>query len=227
MNAFSPVPRSSPARPAALARTVALAALLAGVWLPAPAEAGTKVKGRIIAPGSRSVTRADGGKVREQTDLGQAVVYVTPSAGTKPLKGKKTSERVTLAGSRFQPKVIAFGEGSTIRFENTDRVWHNVFSVSPARRFDIGKLAPGTRTEVAFDSDGVVQLFCELHPAAAGFVVVCPNRYFIRPARTGRYQLPSLPRGEYVVTAWHPGLGSVRREIEVSGRGDYTLDLRF
>ncbi|HKQ58209.1 MAG TPA: carboxypeptidase regulatory-like domain-containing protein [Candidatus Eisenbacteria bacterium] len=227
MKAFSPVTRSRPAGAAALARTIALAIVLAGVWLPAPGEAGTKVRGRIIAPASRSVTLAGGEKVREQNDLRQAVVYVTPSAGTKPLKGKRTQERVTLAGSRFQPSVTAFAEGSTIRFENTDRVWHNVFSVSPARRFDIGKLAPGTRTEVGFDSGGVVQLFCELHPAAAGFVVVCPNRYFIRPASSGRYQLPALPRGEYVVTVWHPGLGSVRRGIDVSGRGDYTLDLRF
>jgi hypothetical protein len=123
--------------------------------------------------------------------------------------------------------VIAFAAGSRIRFENNDRVYHNVFSVSPARRFDLGKLAPGSRTEVQFETPGVVQLFCELHPAAAGFVIVCPNRYLTRPAGSGRFQLPALPRGDYIVTVWHPGLGTVRRGIEVTGRGDYQLDLRL
>ena len=190
-------------------------------------EAGTVVRGRLFVPAPATASVEAG--VTEPIDPSQAVIYVTQPEGQrgKKLKGKRHDEEMGLLGDRFIPAVIPLGVRSKVRFENRDRVYHNVFSISPARRFDLGKLPPAAVREVTFDSAGVVQLFCELHPAAAGFIVVCPNRVHARPSASGEYVLPKLPRGQFIVHAWHPRLGSMRRTIEVTGHGDLTVDLRF
>ena len=62
---------------------------------------------------------------------------------------------------------------------------------------------------------------------AAGFVIVCPNWYYARAGASGEFRLPDLPRGTYVVHAWHPQLGSTQRTIQATGRDPVTLDLRL
>ena len=194
----------------------------------AVSEAGTVVRGRVQMPAPVPAPSAGGGVGGEPPDVRATVIYVTqPEKARKKLKRKRTKETVTISGNQFAPEVLVVGVGSKIRFTNPDRIYHNVFSVSPAQRFDLGKLPPGATRELQFDRAGVVQLFCDLHPATAGFVIVTPNRYHTRAAASGEYVLPSLPKGTYVVNVWHPRLGASRRTIEVSGRGDHTLDLRL
>ena len=227
-----PCPPVHPGRPRAtrpaLATATALACVLAQLST-ALCEAGTVVRGRLHVPASVPATTAQGEALSEAPDVRDAVIYVTQPEFPrgKKLNRKGVRGQVRLAGDLFMPQVLSVVVGSRVRFENSDRVYHNVFSVSPARRFDLGKLAPGASAEVRFDSAGVVQLFCELHPASAGFVVVCPNRIYARPTTSGEYTLPSLPRGPYIVHVWHPRLGATRRAIDVSGHGDLTLDLRL
>ena len=69
-------------------------------------------------------------------------------------------------------------------------------------------------------------LFCQLHPAAAGFVVG-PNWFYTDTNAAGEYTLPPLPRGNYVVHAWHPLLGDIQRSVEVTGRDTRRFDLNF
>ena len=117
--------------------------------------------------------------------------------------------------------------GSTVRFANRDRVYHNVFSVSPAKRFDIGKYAPHQMRQVTFDTPGVVELFCGIDPSMAGFVFVVPHQVFTRPDATGAFLLPKLPRGSYILKAWHPSLGRVSRKVEMPKKGDLVVTLHF
>ena len=185
------------------------------------------IHGRLKLPGSAA--SAASRKPRGGQDTGDAVVYVTqpPQAKGKKLNRKAVPETVELVRSGFAPRVMPIVAGSEVKFENLDQIYHNVFSVSPKRSFDLGKLSPGASAGIRFDSTGVVHLFCELHPAAAGFVLVCPNRIFARVGPTGDYVLPALPRGPYIVNVWHPRFGSTRRSVEVTGRGEISLDLKY
>jgi plastocyanin len=209
-----------------LAATLASGLVLADVQ---PCLAGTGVRGRVLLPRSTQTRNAKGAKIRETLDARDAVVYVTvaPGGNARKLSGRASRQDIHLEGDRFTPRVLPVVAGSEVRFRNEDRVYHNVFSVSPAGRFDLGNLAPGGKRETRFKSPGVINLFCELHPAAAGFVVVCPNWFFTRVGASGEYVLPPLPRGAYVVHAWHPRLGVTRRSIRVTGREAVTLDLRL
>ena len=127
----------------------------------------------------------------------------------------------------FIPNVLPVAAGSTVRFENRDRVYHNVFSVSPIKRFDVGKYAPGKSKAVRFDKQGVVQLFCDIDPSMAGYVMVLPHHAFVQPDVTGAFALPKLPRGTYTVKVWHPKYGRLTRKVEMPKRGDAIVELRY
>jgi len=128
---------------------------------------------------------------------------------------------------RFVPSVLPARVGTTIRFQNRDRVYHNVFSVSQARRFDLGKYPPGEAHSVTFDQPGTVQLLCDIHPDETGWVVVLPHRWFTQPDRAGAFKLAWLPAGHYTLRMWHPRLGEKTRIVNVPKQGNVRVRLSF
>ena len=135
--------------------------------------------------------------------------------------------RIVQADLRFTPRVLAAAAGTRVEFANLDRVFHNTFSVSAARRFDLGKYPPGHVDTVAFDRAGVANLHCDIHPQESGFVVVLPNHAFTRPDSLGRFTLPKLPAGSYTVRVWHPRFGELRRNVTMPSQGDLSVDLTY
>jgi plastocyanin len=128
---------------------------------------------------------------------------------------------------RFDPNVLGIAAGDRIAFQNLDVIYHSAFSVSAARRFDLGKRSPGQRDTVTFDRPGVINLHCDIHPDMVGYVVVTPNHAFAFPDTAGHYRLPELPPGTYTIHAVHPLWGDVKRNAEVAKRGSTALDLGF
>ena len=194
-----------------------------------PGVAGTVLRGRVTVPATLPAGTGALSGTRTSVSPADVVVYVTekPGHGKPHLPGRGMRADVELKGDQFIPPVLAVTVGSKLRFQNRDRVYHSPFRVSPAGRFELGSLAPGQRREVRLDRPGVSNLFCQLHPASAGFVIVCPNWFHTRPSATGDYALPPLPRGSYLVHAWHPRLGDIQRSVEVTGRDVVRFDLGF
>jgi hypothetical protein len=135
--------------------------------------------------------------------------------------------RIVQRGHAFAPRTIAVVAGTQAEFVNRDRVYHNAFSVSSARRFDLGKYPPGRADTVLFEHAGVINLHCDIHPEELGFIVVVPNHAVARPDSLGAFTLPKLPAGHYTVRAWHTRLGELKQDIEVPRRGDLDLELAF
>ena len=158
----------------------------------------------------------------------EAVIYLDAIPGKLETKLARNAAPALMAPccGTFIPRTLALAAG-TVTFENQDRVYHNAFSRSPARTFDIGKYAPGERRLVTFDKPGVVQVFCEIDPNEAGFILVTPNHAFTQPDAAGTFHLPKLPPGRYRLHVWHPLFGSESREIEMPRRGDLSVALRL
>ncbi len=192
---------------------------LLGVLCSATAEAGI-VRGRLELP--RQTSGSDSALV-------EAVVYVDslPEALMRKWGRQRSTLRIIQQNRRFFPKVVAVAAGATVRFQNKDGVYHNVFSVSPAKRFDLGKYPPRAVNQVTFDRPGVVNLYCDIHPGMAAYVLVLPHRLFTRPDRAGAFALPSLPPGEYTLRVWHPLHGEIEKRIVVPLRGDLRVELSF
>jgi plastocyanin len=190
-----------------------------------PCRAGTVVKGRVLMPLMAVSKTANGGAARETLSPTDVVIYVTEVPGSTRLAGRGKKHDIELRNERFHPHALDVTVKSTVRFKNGDRIFHTLMSVAASGRSELGSIAPGKKSEVRLDEAGVVNLFCQLHPGAEGFVIVCPNWFHTRATASGEYALPSLPRGSYVVHAWHPRLGETKRSVELTGRDVARLDL--
>jgi hypothetical protein len=180
------------------------------------------------------VSRADAPRL-PQRGVSDAVIYVesVPEKVERKLRPKSSPKRpaplprIVQSKQAYVPRVLVTTVGGSVEFENLDRVYHNTFSVSAAKRFDLHKYAPGHRDTVTFERLGVANLHCDIHPDEIGFVVVVPNHVVARPDSTGRYELPKLPAGDYTVHVWHPRFGEIKRDVTVPKHGDVQLDLSY
>jgi hypothetical protein len=186
------------------------------------------IRGRLSVPRPRGPAGAGGTQVATGGPE-DAVVWVDslPPRVLRRCRHRLPAFRIVQRGWRFAPRVTAVAAGTTIRFVNRDPVYHNVFSVSPAKKFDLGKYPPRATNQVTFDRTGVVNLYCDVHPGMEAYVVVLPHRVFARPDRRGDFALPVLPGGAYQMHVWHPNFGVLHRRVELPARGDLRIALGY
>jgi len=75
-----------------------------------------------------------------------------------------TTSRVAQQGAVFSPHVLPVLAGTTVEWPNHDEIFHNVFSISDAKQFDLD-LYKGNPPEkrVTFDKAGKVDVYCSIH----------------------------------------------------------------
>jgi plastocyanin len=162
----------------------------------------------------------------EQPDQRRSVVYLesAPSLAFPDIE----PQRATLdqRNETFIPHVLAITVGTTVDFPNSDRVYHNVFSLSGTKRFDLGRYAAGRSRAVRFDRPGIVRVFCEIHSHMSAFILVFNHRYFAVTAADGRYQISRVPPGRYTLVAWNEGSIRESRPIVIAEDGG-TIEADF
>jgi plastocyanin len=125
----------------------------------------------------------------------------------------------------FVPRLLAVTTGTTVDFPNSDSTFHNVFSLSRPKRFDLGRYAAGRSKAVRFDRPGVVRVFCDIHSHMSAFIVVFNHPYFRVTDVDGRFRIDNIPAGSYTVVGWYEGEARVNRAVTVSGGAVTELDL--
>ena len=138
----------------------------------------------------------------------------------------------------FLPHVLVIPVGSTVSFPNNDKVKHNVFSLSRAKKFNLGTYGPGQSKSVTFDKPGIVELRCDIHAEMIAYIMVVKNPYVAVTGDDGRFQIPDpqwakasglpaipeLPAGTYSVKIWHAKLRPVRKKVQVPAQGAVSVD---
>jgi plastocyanin len=119
----------------------------------------------------------------------------------------------------FVPYVLAIMVGTTVEFPNSDTIYHNVFSFSRPRRFDLGRYARGQSKSVRFGEPGVVRVFCEIHSHMSAYILVFAHHYFAMTNSEGRYHLDDVPPGTYTVVAWTDGEVRDQRPVRIPENG--------
>lgn len=161
---------------------------------------------------------------RRQPRVGVVYLEVAPSAAFEaPVAAR---ERMDQRNETFVPHVLAIRIGTTVDFPNSDRIYHNVFSLSPTRRFDLGRYAVGRSKAVRFDRPGVVRVFCDIHSHMSAFILVFAHRFFAVTQPTGEFQLPPVPPGTYVLAGWYEGDVRVTRQVTVRAGETSSVDLQ-
>jgi plastocyanin len=158
-----------------------------------------------------------------------ALVPLETDAGENPLSFERRHVVVYLAEAmlaapttvtleqknrEFSPDLVVIAAGSTVSFPNLDPIFHNVFSLSKPRSFDLGNYSKGQTRLVTFDKPGVVMVNCRLHTNMSATIVVAPNAYFARPDQDGHFVLRGVPPGRHIVVAWHKAAGFFRQPVD-------------
>lgn len=155
----------------------------------------------------------------------RVVVYLEgPAASPGGATPGSSPAQMAQLDRRFSPDLVVIPVGSTVVFPNMDPIFHNVFSLSKAKSFDLGSFDKGDSRTVVFPKPGIVEVFCHLHPNMAGTIVVTPNRLYARPDATGLYNIPDVPPGQYTVVAWHKTAGFFKKQITIEAGHDASVD---
>jgi plastocyanin len=125
---------------------------------------------------------------------------------------------------RFMPDLVVVPVGSSVSFPNMDPIFHNIYSLSRPKSFDLGNYDKGETRKVTFPKAGIVEVYCHLHPNMAATIIVTPNRWYARPDRSGQFRIPHVPPGQYTVVAWHKSAGFFRKSIVVEEGRDSVAD---
>jgi plastocyanin len=150
-----------------------------------------------LEAGSLSVTVKDG----KSALVSDAVVYAKSSAAAARA-GKKAV--IDQQGKQFIPYVTALQIGTSVIFPNKDNIRHHVYSLSPAKRFDLPLYAGVPAEPVVFDKEGFVTLGCNIHDWMIAYIAVLATPYFQVTGRDGRAALRDLAPGQYTIAVWHP-----------------------
>jgi plastocyanin len=173
--------------------------------------------------------------VRDQkgAPVSDAVVYA--QGGNAPARTNKQAVIVIdQRNKQFIPYVTAVQVGTSILFPNRDNIRHHVYSLSPAKRFELPLYAGVPSAPVFFDKEGFVTLGCNIHDWMIAYVAVVATPYFRVTGTGGQVAWRDLPAGKYLIEAWHPLLkgepAQSAQTVDISDSAapnlTFTLDLR-
>jgi plastocyanin len=198
--------------------------------MPVALLASALVEGRVELPKSHSapvqakryeiVTK--GGVLSTQPPL--AVVYLD---GAFPGSTSPAPKEVAQKDLTFVPALLPIRIGTKVEFPNLDDTYHNIFSYSPAKRFDLGRYRPEERpipTQV-FDKQGLVTLRCDIHEHMRGLILVLNTPYYVMTDTDGHFRLSGLPAGHYTLKAWIDSRTTREKPVEL--KDGQTLHVDF
>jgi plastocyanin len=155
-----------------------------------------------VAPPGRPTVGRLGAGLRPEVDRRHAVVYLesAPRAAFGELRPGRA--RMDQRGERFIPRVLAVTVGTVVEFPNNDSTYHNVFSLSQPRTFDLGRFAPGRTGSVRFERPGIVPVFCDIHSPMSAYILVFSHPFFAVTDDAGRFEIGAVPAGRYTLMVW-------------------------
>jgi plastocyanin len=167
---------------------------------------------------SRQVNR----KTPDAAEIANVVVFVkdAPTDSALPVTRASISQR----DEAFVPRVTAITRGSTVEFPNFDPYFHNVFSLSRAMTFDLGRFRKGEKRERTFPRTGVIKVYCHIHSEMSSTILVFDHHLYTTPATDGTFTIDAVPPGTYQLSAWHERIGETTKPLTVVAGDDASVE---
>ncbi len=198
--------------------------------LAVPCFADTTIEGRVELPKSRHAPVANkryeivtnGGVLAPYPPF--AVVYLE---GKFPQAGDLPVQQMSQKDLAFVTPLLPVRTGTKVEFPNLDNTFHNIFSFSPAKRFDLGRYTAAERPipSQIFDKAGLVTLRCDIHEHMRGLIVVLDTPHFVTTDAEGHFKLGGLPPGNYKLKAWLDSKTTLERPVELKPGPTLRVDL--
>lgn len=193
------------------------------------ARAESVIEGRVELPKSKStpvmnkryeiVTK--GGVLATNPPL--AVVYLE---GSFPASASAPVAQMIQKDLTFSPSLLPIQVGTRVEFPNLDETYHNIFSYSAPKRFDLGRYRADEKPVPSqiFDTAGLVTLRCDIHEHMRALILVLATPHFVITDAEGKFRLAGLPAGKYVLKAWVDSKTTLERNVELTDGGTVRID---
>ena len=200
-----------------VAASLGLGVALLGVYLLPLSGTGSGA----IVTGHVQLVFSNEPSVRKHQDYSGVVVWLEPVSGLTAPLAKSTRVEMVQKDKTFSPHVLPVMVGTTVDFPNYDPIFHNAFSNYNGQIFDIGLYPPGTKRSIVFRREGVVRVFCNIHPTMSAVIVVLKSPYFCASNKSGDLQITGVPAGSYRMHVFHERateatLAALTRTLEIS-----------
>ena len=159
-------------------------------------------------------------------ELESVVLYLEDFNAAPPFPRRSPGVEPTIrqVNETFVPQMLAIQTGETVRFPNDDPFFHNVFSLSGARSFDLGRYPKNQVRSIKFDRPGIVKVFCHIHSHMNAVIRIFDHPYFGRAGSDGTFSIAQVPEGTYTIVAWHERLKLQRQVIRVQPGENVSID---
>lgn len=164
--------------------------------------------------GTITVIDFDGNEMEDRSNV---VIFIDGTAANPAIQVEQNIPKISHQGRKFAPQVLPIVKGSRVDFFNDDRVFHNVFSLSKAKTFDLGIYPQGTSKVVTFNTPGLVKIYCNIHPKMVSNILVLNNTLFAKTAVDGSFTIKNVPDGEFTLRSWHEVSEGVSLPVSLHG----------
>lgn len=173
---------------------------------------------------------------KKQHFLQEIVVYLADdNSGDKKFgglayewDGTQSPPEIVQFCKAFMPRVLPVLIGTPVAFRNNDPFFHNVFSLSPISRFDLGKYSNRHEPKsYTFRELGVSQIYCDIHRAMKAYVLVLESPFFCQSNAAGEFTIANIPVGRWKAVAWHPAISEATTIADVEIIPDRTTAIAF
>ena len=206
------------------------AVLILAASLAEPAGAQSMIEGRVALPKTHSAPVMNkryeiitqGGVLAPNPPV--AVVYL---AGSFPGSASPRVEQIIQTNFAFVPALLPVRVGTKVEFPNLDNTFHNIFSFSPAKRFDLGRYRPDEKPvpSQVFDKPGLITLRCDIHEHMRGLILVLETPHFALSDSEGRFRLTNLPAGRFTLKAWLSSKTTLEIPVELQTNASLQVNL--
>ena len=197
-------------------------------------QATVTLSGNIALPVPKKVKRGSGynkdGSAMMQSDDPMAqpennIILSLHPLGHTPSLSPTDNAILTQKQQTFLPYVLPIVQGSTVYLLNEDEFFHNIYSLQPGSRFNIGRRPPGSPYALTISKLGPIKLSCDIHPHMEAFILSLDTPYFTRVQDQNRFLLSGIPPGKYELRAFHPRLRNWSKQITLTKNTQLSIDL--
>ncbi|HUL44892.1 MAG TPA: carboxypeptidase regulatory-like domain-containing protein [Bacteroidota bacterium] len=183
-------------------------------------------RGRMMSRYSTDLSMSEK-SVEPYTISEKAVVYIESVGDSREYPPPDTHPQLNQRDLIFRPLVLPVVVGTTVDFPNNDKVFHNVFSYSQPKEFDLGRYPQGKSKSVTFEKPGVVNVYCEIHQYMYATILVLENPYYAVPDDDGLFVIHDVPSGTYQLSFWYGRKKVATKSVTVRGNEVSAVNFSF